>query len=182
LVISGHWEAERPTLNAAERPPLLFDYYGFPQHTYQLRYPVSGAPDVAAEVRELLERAGISSDEEEARGLDHGVFIPFMLIYPDADVPILQLSLQRDLDAAQHLAIGHALAPLRDRDILIVGSGMSYHNLREFTFDRGNEVAEGFDGWGRRSSIRRVARRNFPAGSMRQVPSHLIRRPNIFSR
>ena len=147
VVVSGHWETERPTLNIAERPPLLFDYHGFPEHTYHLTYPVVGAPEIADRVRELLRGACITTDVEDDRGLDHGVFVPFKLVYPDADVPILQLSLQRGLDAAGHLAIGRALAPLRDEDVLIVGSGMSYHNLRGLFSGRGGEEADAFDGW-----------------------------------
>jgi aromatic ring-opening dioxygenase catalytic subunit (LigB family) len=149
LVVSGHWEAERPTVNTATRPPLLFDYYGFPEHTYRLTYPVHGSPSLARRVRELLSAAEIPSDEEPERGLDHGVFIPFKLIYPDADVPIVQLSLNRNLDAATHLRIGHALAPLRDEAVLIVGSGMSYHNLRDlYSSDpRVMRAAADFDTW-----------------------------------
>jgi aromatic ring-opening dioxygenase catalytic subunit (LigB family) len=149
LVISGHWETERPTVNTATRPPLLFDYYGFPEHTYRLTYPVAGSPELARRVRELLTAADIASDEEPERGLDHGVFVPFKLVYPDADVPMVQLSLNRTLDAATHLAIGRALAPLRDEGILIVGSGMSYHNLRDMFSDdaRVMRAAEDFDRW-----------------------------------
>jgi aromatic ring-opening dioxygenase catalytic subunit (LigB family) len=148
LVISGHWDAPRPTVHAATDHKLLFDYYGFPEHTYRLTYPAKGAPDVAARVRTLLGEAGIASDEESARGLDHGVFIPFMLLFPDADIPIVQLSLRQDMDAAAHIAMGKALAPLRDEGVLIVGSGMSFHNLRTFFTpgDRGGEAA-GFDSW-----------------------------------
>jgi aromatic ring-opening dioxygenase catalytic subunit (LigB family) len=149
LVISGHWETERPTVNAGTRPPLLFDYYGFPEHTYRLTYPVAGSPKLARHVRDLLASAQIASDEEPERGLDHGVFIPFKLIYPDADVPMVQLSLNRTLDAATHLSLGRALAPLRDEGVLIVGSGMSYHNLRDlFTSDpRALRAAVEFDAW-----------------------------------
>jgi aromatic ring-opening dioxygenase catalytic subunit (LigB family) len=149
LVISGHWEAERPTVNTALRPPLLFDYYGFPEHTYRLTYPVPGSPALARRVRDLLGAADIASDEEPERGLDHGVFVPFKLIYPEADIPIVQLSLNRNLDAATHLRMGHALAPLRDEGVLIVGSGMSYHNLRDlFSSDpRAMRAAAEFDAW-----------------------------------
>lgn len=149
LVISGHWETERPTVNTASRPPLLFDYYGFPEHTYRLTYPVPGSPSLARRVREVLAAAEIASDEEPERGLDHGVFIPFKLVYPDADIPVVQLSLNRSLDAGTHLAIGRALAPLRDEGVLIVGSGMSYHNLRDlYSSDpRALRAAAEFDGW-----------------------------------
>lgn len=147
LVISGHWENPLPTLNIARKPGLLFDYYGFPEHTYRLKYPAAGAPELAERVRALLDAAGLGSDVESKRGLDHGVFIPFLLIYPRADVPILQLSLQSGLDPAQHLAMGRALAPLRDQGVLIVGSGMSYHNLADMFSGRGTEASAAFDAW-----------------------------------
>ena len=149
LVISGHWEEPRPTVNVSAKPPLLFDYYNFPENTYRLTYPAPGAPDLAHRVEALLAVAGFKTDEDGERGYDHGVFIPFMLVYPDADVPIAQLSLQEGLDPATHLAIGRALAPLRDEGVLIIGSGMSYHNLRELLSgsSRGNDASERFDGW-----------------------------------
>jgi aromatic ring-opening dioxygenase catalytic subunit (LigB family) len=147
LVISGHWEAAEPTLNIAEKPGLLFDYYGFPEHTYRLKYPAPGAPDLARRVRDLLADAGIDSAVDAKRGLDHGVFVPFSLIYPHADVPILQLSLQRSLDPGLHLRIGNALAPLRERGVLIVGSGMSYHNLAAMFSGGGAAAAASFDSW-----------------------------------
>ncbi len=147
LAISGHWEAPRPTLNVAEKPHLLYDYYGFPESTYSLKYPVAGAAPFAPRVRALLEVAGFETDIEAKRGLDHGIFVPFMLIYPRADVPILQLSLQHSLDAGLHLRIGKALEPLREQGILIVGSGMSYHNLAAMFSGRGGEASAAFDEW-----------------------------------
>ena len=149
LVISGHWECAVPTVLTAEQHTLLFDYYGFPEPTYHLTYPARGSISVAARVRELLGQAGIDSEAEQHRGLDHGVFVPFKLIYPDADVPIVQLSLKHNLDAAEHLAMGRALAPLRDEGVLILGSGNSYHNLREFFSNNvaASEASEQFDAW-----------------------------------
>jgi aromatic ring-opening dioxygenase catalytic subunit (LigB family) len=147
LVISGHWENPLPTFNIAAKPGLLFDYYGFPDHTYRLKYPAAGAPELAERVRKLLDGAGFQSEVESKRGLDHGVFVPFLLIYPNADVPILQLSLQASLDPGLHLEMGNALAPLRDQGILIVGSGMSYHNLADMFSGRGAEAAKAFDAW-----------------------------------
>jgi len=125
LVISGHWENPLPTLNIAAKPGLLFDYYGFPDHTYRLKYPAAGAPELAERVRKLLDGAGFQSDVESKRGLDHGVFVPFLLIYPNADVPILQLSLQASLDPGLHLELGKALAPLRARgaEIIVADGG-----------------------------------------------------------
>jgi aromatic ring-opening dioxygenase catalytic subunit (LigB family) len=147
LIVSGHWEAPVPTLNIAEKPNLLFDYYGFPEHTYRLRYPVSGAPDLAPRVRNLLSDAGFDSAVDGKRGLDHGVFVPFLLIYPRADVPIMQMSLQKSLDPALHLQLGEALAPLRQQGVLIVGSGMSYHNLAAMFSGGGAAAATSFDAW-----------------------------------
>jgi len=148
LVISGHWEAEPVAVNVQSRPPLLFDYYGFPESTYQLKFPAPGDPQLADEVRALLAAAGIASTQERARGLDHGVFVPFLLIYPAATMPMVQLSLKQGLSAAEHLALGAALAPLRDQGVLIVGSGMSFHNLRVRSMENvlipGSQV---FDDW-----------------------------------
>jgi aromatic ring-opening dioxygenase catalytic subunit (LigB family) len=148
VVISGHWDAPVPTVNAAVDHTLFYDYYGFPEHTYRLRYPAKGSPEMAARVRALLEGAGIATAEDATRGLDHGVFVPFLLMFPDAGIPIVQLSLRTDMDAAAHLAIGRALAPLRDDGVLIIGTGMSYHNLRKLQA-RGRPDAEAreFDDW-----------------------------------
>jgi aromatic ring-opening dioxygenase catalytic subunit (LigB family) len=146
LVVSGHWEEAAFAVNTGEAPPLLFDYYGFPEHTYRLSYPAPGAPALAQRVRRLLAGAGLQSQEDSERGFDHGVFVPFLLVNPPADIPVLQLSLQRSLDPALHIAAGKALAPLRDEGVLIVGSGMSFHNMRGF--GAGFEAAsKGFDDW-----------------------------------
>jgi aromatic ring-opening dioxygenase catalytic subunit (LigB family) len=147
LIISGHWETPRPTLNVAAKPALLYDYYGFPEHTYRLSYPAPGAPELAPRVQALLAEAGFESDVDADRGLDHGVFVPMLLSYPDADIPVLQLSLQENLDPAEHLAIGRALAPLRDEGVLIIGSGMSFHNLRTLRGPDGDVGSELFDAW-----------------------------------
>jgi aromatic ring-opening dioxygenase catalytic subunit (LigB family) len=147
VVISAHWEEPEFTVNSSAKPPLLFDYYGFPDHTYQLRYDAPGSPALAQEVRDLLGKAGIASRADDRRGLDHGVFIPFMLIYPDADIPIVQLSLKAGLDPAEHIAAGRALAPLRDKNVLIVGSGMSYHTMAAFMRGQPPTGALPFDNW-----------------------------------
>jgi len=147
LVISAHWEEAEFTVTTAPNPPLLFDYYGFPEHTYRLRYGAPGSPELARDVRGLLAKAGIASREDATRGLDHGVFIPFLLIYPDADIPVVQLSLKAGLDPALHIAAGKALAPLRDRNVLIVGSGMSYHNMEAFRRGLPPTLSGTFDAW-----------------------------------
>jgi aromatic ring-opening dioxygenase catalytic subunit (LigB family) len=149
LVVSGHWETAVPSVTSGANPPLLYDYYGFPAETYRLAYPAPGAPDLAGRVRALLDDAGIPSAADARRGFDHGVFIPFMLAFPTAEIPIVELSLQQDLDPAAHLRLGRALAPLREQNVLIVATGMTYHNLRQF---RGagpdmDAVSAAFDDW-----------------------------------
>jgi aromatic ring-opening dioxygenase catalytic subunit (LigB family) len=143
LVISGHWEEDVLTVQTSPKPPMLFDYYGFPEHTYRLNYPAPGSPAVAARVKELLGSKGFPVREDPKRGYDHGVFVPFLLMYPEADIPVVQLSLKRTLDPAEHLAVGRALAPLRLEGVLIVGSGLSYHNMRSMVDRTG--VSEVFD-------------------------------------
>ena len=149
LVVSGHWEEARPTVNAGAAPPLLFDYGGFPEHTYRLTWPAPGDPALAARVRDLLGRASIESGADERRGWDHGVFVPLKVMFPEADIPTVQLSLKRGLDPEAHLGIGHALAPLREEGVLIVGSGQSYHNMHGFMGGsrRADPDAEAFDAW-----------------------------------
>ena len=149
VVISAHWMTDVPTMITSEAPPLLYDYYGFPEHTYKLTYPAPGAPKLAERVSGLLNEAGFETASETKRGLDHGVFIPFKVIYPDADIPILQLSMLKTEDAAEHIRMGKALAPLRDEGILIVGSGLSYHNLRHFFHQplAHDQTSKAFDDW-----------------------------------
>ncbi len=130
LIVSGHWEESGFTVHAGARPDLLFDYHGFPEPTYRLRHDAPGAPELAGEVARLLSAAGFPTGIETRRGWDHGVFVPLKVVDPAAELPIVQLSLRHDLDPAAHIAVGQALAPLRDDDVLIVGSGMSFHNMR----------------------------------------------------
>ncbi|UAK24731.1 DODA-type extradiol aromatic ring-opening family dioxygenase [Sphingomonas nostoxanthinifaciens] len=130
LIVSGHWEEADFTVHSGARPELLFDYYGFPEHTYRLRWDAPGAPALADRAAALLGDAGFATGREAARGWDHGVFVPMMVVDPAADIPTAQLSLRHDLDPAAHIAAGRALAPLREEGVLIVGSGMSFHNMR----------------------------------------------------
>ena len=147
VVISSHWETREVTVNTGAAPGLIFDYQGFPPHTYELRYDAPGSPELATRIVELLREHGVAAASDTTRGYDHGVFVPLLLVAPEANIPIVQLSLVAGLDPAQHLAIGAALAPLRREDVLIVGSGMSYHNLRAF-FQPGDAVgAKEFDAW-----------------------------------
>jgi aromatic ring-opening dioxygenase catalytic subunit (LigB family) len=147
VVISGHWEEPLPTVTSRADYAMLYDYYGFPPETYRLQYPAPGSPAIAERVRAALAAAGVASAVDAERGYDHGVFVPFMLIAPDATIPVVPLSLVAGLDPAEHLAIGRALAPLRDEGVLIVGSGMSFHNLRAI-FGRADLAPAGaFDAW-----------------------------------
>ena len=150
LVISAHWEEALPTVTSGAQPPLLYDYYGFPPESYQITWPAPGEPGLARRVRELLSAAGFDSAESSERGFDHGTFVPLKLAYPEATVPTVQLSLKRGLDPSEHLALGRALAPLREEGVFIIGSGMTFHNLRAFGPQSGR-VAEAFDGWLRES-------------------------------
>lgn len=155
LIISGHWEAPRPTVNAGTAPELLFDYGGFPPHTYRLTWPAPGQPQLAARVQDLLRAAGIDSSSDVSRGWDHGVFVPLKVMFPSADIPVVQLSLQQGLDPAAHLAMGRALTQLRAEGVLIIGSGQSYHNMRGFMRGGGHAdpAAETFDAWLREAMI-----------------------------
>jgi aromatic ring-opening dioxygenase catalytic subunit (LigB family) len=146
LVVTGHWEEPQFTVGAAERPGMIYDYSGFPAHTYQIEYSAPGAPHVAQRVLELLEGAGIAAALDEQRGFDHGTFTPLAVMYPQADVPVVQLSLKRGYDPQEHLDVGRALAPLRDEGVLIVGSGLSWHNLRMFG-PAAKPHSSAFDAW-----------------------------------
>jgi len=147
LVVSAHWECGLPTVTTAPAPELYFDYYGFPPHTYELTWPAPGDPALAARVGELLDAAGIPCEAEAARGYDHGVFVPMKVAVPGADIPTVALSLHHSLDPAVHLAIGRALMPLRSEGVLIVGSGMSFHNLRALRVDGAVPESVAFDDW-----------------------------------
>jgi aromatic ring-opening dioxygenase catalytic subunit (LigB family) len=147
LMISAHWEEGEFTLTSHPRPPMIYDYGGFPDYTYRIRYDAPGDPVLAARTRTLLESAGIASRLDAERGFDHGAFTPLNVMYPAADVPVVQLSLKAGLDPSTHLAMGRAIAPLRDEGVLIVGSGLSYHNLREFFSPRAYGPSREFDAW-----------------------------------
>lgn len=130
LMVSGHWEESAYTVMASPKPPMLYDYGGFPPHTYQIHYDAPGSPELAQRVQGLIEAAGLPAASDAQRGFDHGSFVPLYVIYPKADVPVVQLSLRKTFDPLEHVALGRALAPLREEGVLIVGSGLSYHNLR----------------------------------------------------
>jgi aromatic ring-opening dioxygenase catalytic subunit (LigB family) len=144
MVISGHWEAPQFSISTNARPSMEYDYSGFPPHTYQIRYQAPGDPELAENARRLLAAAGIETTPDARRGFDHGVFVPLGLMYPNADMPIVMVSIKSSYDPAEHLALGQALAPLRDEGVLIVGSGLNFHNMQGFGRDSSTPDAELF--------------------------------------
>lgn len=149
LLVSAHWECPHPTLTSGPAPDLIYDYGGFPPETYQLQYPAPGSPDLAERAAALLEGAGFAPRLDDRRGFDHGMFIPLMLMYPDAAIPVVQLSLLSSLDPAAHLAMGAALVDLAGDDVLILGSGFTFHNMNAFSSSGGDGDPdnEAFENW-----------------------------------
>jgi aromatic ring-opening dioxygenase catalytic subunit (LigB family) len=170
LVISAHWEEAQPTVMNGAAPPLLFDYYGFPPESYELTWPAPGEPALAARVQELLAQAGIPSAANGQRGFDHGAFVPLKVAYPDAQIPTVQLSLKAGLDPREHLAIGRALAPLRDEGVFIIGSGQTYHNMRAMG-PQGRPAASAFDAWLRDSVTQSPSERDARLSDWQSAPS-----------
>ncbi|MCV2881379.1 DODA-type extradiol aromatic ring-opening family dioxygenase [Actibacterium sp. XHP0104] len=146
LMVSGHWEAPEFAVMSSPKPPMVYDYSGFPAHTYDITYPAPGAPDLAQRTADLLAQAGLPTRLDAAQGFDHGTFVPAYIMYPEANVPVYQVSLQHGYDPQAHFALGRALAPLRDEGVLIVGSGLSYHNLRLFG-PGAKDPSTAFDTW-----------------------------------
>jgi len=146
LVVTAHWEGRDFMLSASPKPPMIYDYGGFPPHTYEVQYPAPGSPELAARVKALLDAGGHPALLDPQRGFDHGTFSAMVPIYPQADVPIVQLSLKHGLDPKTHLEVGRLLAPLRKEGVLIIGSGLSYHNLRAFNAN-GAAASHAFDAW-----------------------------------
>ncbi|HKE01489.1 MAG TPA: class III extradiol ring-cleavage dioxygenase [Planctomycetota bacterium] len=146
LMVSAHWEEEVVTLGATRTVPLIHDFYGFPERYYRVAYPAPGAPELAARVRSLLGRARIAHADAPDRGLDHGAYVPLVAMWPEADVPVLQISMSR-LDPARLVALGEALAPLREEGVLVYGSGFLTHNMRYAMRPGTPPWAREFDGW-----------------------------------
>ena len=147
VVVSAHWLEGAFSVTSGARPDLIFDYHGFPPHTYALQYPAPGDPALATRVAGLLADAGLPAQQNASRGFDHGMFIPMLLMFPGADIPVVQLSLSTTLDPALHLAAGRALQALRQEGVLIIGSGMSYHNMRGYGDPRSGPISDEFDAW-----------------------------------
>lgn len=171
LVISAHWEEPEFTVMANPAPGMIYDFSGFPQNTYQISYPAPGSPELALQVQSLIQQAGFPAKLDPQRGFDHGMYSAIYPIYPKADVPIVQLSLKAGLDPATHLAVGRALAPLRTQEILIIGSGLSYHNLRRFG-PTGFITSREFDDWLQNTLIHSdVTQRTEQLKNWEQAPS-----------
>jgi aromatic ring-opening dioxygenase catalytic subunit (LigB family) len=146
LMVSGHWEDDSFAVMSSANPPMVYDYHGFPKHTFEIVYPAPGAPALAERAASLIAAAGLPVRLDASRGFDHGCFVPAYVMYPEADVPVFQISLRRGYSPAEHFALGRALAPLREEGVLIVGSGLSYHNLRLFG-PQAKVPSEAFDAW-----------------------------------
>ena len=146
LVVTGHWEESAFTLSSSAAPGMVYDYSGFPEHTYHVKYPAPGAPELATRIQAMLQKGGVNAALDPHRGYDHGTFTVMASVYPDADIPVVQLSLRGDLDPKAHIDAGRLLAPLRDEEILIIGSGLSYHNLRMFNASA-TAPSQAFDRW-----------------------------------
>ncbi len=147
LMVSGHWETNGFAFTGAARPSLIYDYYNFPPHTYRLSYDAPGDPALAERAAGLLRDAGFVASVDPDRGLDHGVFVPLKVMLPDAAIPVVEMSIDHRLDPARAVEAGRALAPLRDEGVLIIGSGMSFHNMRGYGDPRSTVPSEAFDVW-----------------------------------
>lgn len=147
IVVSGHWETDGFAFTGAATPSLIYDYYNFPAHTYEIRYDVRGDPQLASRAAGLLDGAGLNGWVDPTRGLDHGVFIPMKVAFSDAAIPMVEMSVDRSLDPALHIAAGRALSPLADEGVLILGSGMSFHNMRGYGDPRFTDPSRAFDAW-----------------------------------
>jgi len=175
--VTAHWESPIVTVSTNEKPAMLYDYYGFPPAAYTVRWPAPGSNVVARRVEALLAQAGIPCATDSERGFDHGTFVPLAVAWPQAEVPTVQLSLRAGLDPAEHLAIGRALAPLRDEGVLIVASGMTFHNLRLFWDPRAIPLAEAFDAWLRDVATAPPDRRDAALAHWKTAPNATLVHP-----
>ncbi len=147
LVISGHWEETGFAISSGEQPGMVYDYSGFPEHTYHIRYAAPGSPELARRVQQLLGAGGVPARLDPERGYDHGTFSLMKPLYPEEDIPLVQVSIDRSYDPEAHLRLGRLLAPLRDEGVLIIGSGLTYHNMRDMRGSEGFEPSRVFDAW-----------------------------------
>ena len=150
IVVSAHWEENIPAITSAANPSLIYDYYGFPDESYNIKYPCPGEPLLASRIHDRLENAGIASRLDDQRGFDHGLFVPLKIMYPDADIPCVQLSLVNSLNPAEHLKIGQTLQDLDHENLLVIGSGFSFHNMKAFfapETSASKAMNESFEDW-----------------------------------
>jgi len=150
LVVSAHWEEDVATLTSGANPDIIYDYYGFPAASYEIQYPCPGEPDLAGQVHRLLGEAGIEARLDAQRGFDHGLFVPLKIMYPEADIPCVQLSLVKGLEPAAHIDLGRALSVLDYDGLLVIGSGFSFHNMKAFfahDTDATRAMNVAFDAW-----------------------------------
>lgn len=147
LIVTAHWEEKEFTLSTSALPEMIYDYGGFPPHTYTIQYKAPGDPELAKRIKELLESKKLHVNTDSERGYDHGTFVPLYCMYPEASVPVVQLSIKSSYDVEEHYRLGEALSSLRDEGVLIVGSGLTYHNLRKFFNQTGAEPSRAFEGW-----------------------------------
>ena len=177
IVVSGHWETAGFAFTGTGRPPLIYDYSGFPSETYALRYDVPGAPDLARRAAELLRSAGIAGHVDGERGLDHGVFVPMKVAFPEAEIPVVEMSVDSSFDPALHIAAGRALSPLRDEGVLVLGSGMSFHNMRAYGDPRATAPSQEFDQWLARAVEESAPRRATQLAAWATAPSGRFAHP-----
>ncbi|MBL4820566.1 MAG: dioxygenase [Gammaproteobacteria bacterium] len=150
IIVSAHWEENLPTITSGANPALIYDYYGFPEESYNISYPCPGEPLLADKIHNLLENANIASKLDDQRGFDHGMFVPLKIMYPNADIPCVQLSLVNHLDPAEHIKIGQTLRDLDHENTLLIGSGLSFHNMGSFFAPDTSELKtmnESFEQW-----------------------------------
>jgi 4,5-DOPA dioxygenase extradiol len=151
VIATAHWLTPQPRVGGAAQPETVHDFFGFPAPLYEIRYPAAGAPALADQVVQLLVQAGLQTETDPSQGLDHGAWVPLRLLYPEADIPVVPLSIQPGRDPAHHLAVGRALAPLRDEGVLVIGSGSITHNLGDLRMGYGAQreapYVRPFIGW-----------------------------------
>ena len=147
LSISGHWEEKEFAVSAAEKPAMIYDYTGFPEVTYHIKYPASGSSQLATRIQDLLFQHKMSCQEDKNHGLDHGTFVPLVMMYPDAEIPVVSMSLKSTYNAAEHIQMGQALQVLREEGVLILGSGSSFHNMKKFFTPAAAPISFEFGHW-----------------------------------
>lgn len=150
ILISAHWESAQSSLTAGEHPDLIYDYYGFPPESYQIQYPCPGDSALAQAIAKQLDKSGIQAKLDPQRGFDHGLFVPLKIMYPEADIPCVQLALRSDLDPLHHIELGRALQALADPSVLVIGSGFSFHNMQAFFAPNTTETQtanQAFEDW-----------------------------------